>query len=61
MANIPPLQLSGPLNVPKLDWRPLDAVGDAYMKNQDRHQQRIFSESEDFWDRLLRLGNSSHE
>jgi hypothetical protein len=35
---IEPLQLPGPLVVPKIDWSPLDKVGDAYVENQ--RQQR---------------------
>src|SRR5437660_1667625 len=31
---IQPLQLPGPLVVPRIDWSPLDKVGDAYIENQ---------------------------
>src|SRR5262249_27294022 len=35
---IQPLQLPGPLVVPKIDWSPLNEIGDAYVKNQDRRR-----------------------
>src|SRR5882672_238074 len=32
------LQLPGPLIVPQIDWSPLNAVGDAYVQNQERQR-----------------------
>jgi len=36
---IAPLQLPGPLIVPQLDFSPLDKIGDAYVKNQERQRE----------------------
>src|SRR5262245_57667921 len=36
---IQPLQLPGQLVVPQIDWSPLNAVGDAYVKNQERQRE----------------------
>ena len=38
---VAPLQLPGPLTVPTIDWKPLNEVGDAYVKNQE--QERLAS------------------
>src|SRR5258707_3044843 len=36
---VAPLQLPGPLIVPQLDFSPLDKIGDAYVKHQERQRE----------------------
>lgn len=66
---IRPLQLPGPLIVPQINWEPLNAVGDAYVKNQERQRDGTARDntsavnaqmlaSEKSWEGLLKLSSA---